>query len=121
MINKLEDLDMYQLSMEIGDSIWNIFNKWPYIEKDTLGKQMVRATDSIALNIAEGFGRYHYKEFRNFCFYSRGSVLETKCCITKAKARQLINNEEYLILLKQLERVHMMLNKFIKTIGNSPT
>ena len=85
MIKKVEDLDMYQLSMEIGDNIWNIFNNWPYIEKDTLGKQMVRASDSIALNIAEGFGRYHFKELRNFCFYARGSLLETKCCITKAK------------------------------------
>ena len=40
--------------------------------------QFVEAADSISANIAEGYGRYFYKDRRVFCYYSRGSILETK-------------------------------------------
>lgn len=75
---KLEELNVYNLSMELGEIIWGIVEKWNYFEKDTIGKQLVRAADSIAANIAEGYGRYHFKENKQFCFYSRGSLFETK-------------------------------------------
>jgi len=37
--------------------------------------------DSIAANLSEGFGRYHYKEKKNFSYYSIGSLYETKTWI----------------------------------------
>ncbi|MEJ5995551.1 four helix bundle protein [Pedobacter sp. Du54] len=45
---------------------------WDFCAKDTIGKQICRAADSISANIAEGYGRFHYKENKNFCYYSRG-------------------------------------------------
>jgi four helix bundle protein len=50
---KLEELKVYQLSMEIGDEIWNVVNKWDYFQKDTVGKQLIKAADSIAANLSE--------------------------------------------------------------------
>jgi four helix bundle protein len=35
--------------------------KWDYFLKDTIGKQLVKAADSVAANLSEGFGRYHFK------------------------------------------------------------
>jgi four helix bundle protein len=52
--------------------------------KDTIGKQLVKSTDSISAIISEGFGRYHFLENKNFCFYAHGSLFETKTWITKA-------------------------------------
>ena len=54
------------MAMEIGDKVWEIVDKWDYFNKDTLGKQFVKAADSMALNIAEGYGRFFYKENKNF-------------------------------------------------------
>jgi len=62
----LIDLEVYKVAMEIGNNIWEIVDKWDFFNKDTLGKQFVRAADSMALNIAEGYGRYFYKENKNF-------------------------------------------------------
>ncbi len=76
MVSKLEDLVAYQVAIEIGDEIYDLVVKWSFFDKDTLGKQIVRSADSIALNIAEGYGRFHFKENKNFCFYSRGSQFE---------------------------------------------
>ena len=64
---RLEELEVYKVAMEIGEMVWNIVAKWEYFEKKTLGAQFTDAADSIALNISEGYGRFHYKENKNFC------------------------------------------------------
>ncbi len=87
---KLEDLQVYQLSLEIGESVWKIVNTWDYFVKDTVGKQLIRSADSIAANISEGFGRYHYKDSKRFYYISRGSLFETKTWLEKSKNRKLI-------------------------------
>jgi four helix bundle protein len=74
----LEDLKVYNLAMELGEKVWGIVDKWNFFQKDTIGKQFVRAADSIAANLSEGFGRYHFKEAKNFSYYSRGSLYRNK-------------------------------------------
>ena len=81
---KLEELDVYRMAMEIGERVWAVADGWNFFAKDTVGKQLVRAADSIAANIAEGYGRYHYKENKLFCYYARGSLMETKTWLQKA-------------------------------------
>ena len=50
---KLEELQVYSLSMEMGEEIWVIVKEWDYFVRDTVGKQLVRAVDSIAANLSE--------------------------------------------------------------------
>ena len=83
---KLEELQVYQLSMQMAEEIWEIVIKWDYFTKDTIGKQLIKAADSIAANLSEGFGRFFYKEEKQFW----GSLYETKCWLTKA-LKQKIN------------------------------
>jgi four helix bundle protein len=116
---KLEELQVYQLSMEIGEEVWNIVIKWDYFSKDTIGKQLVRAVDSVSANLSEGFGRYHYKENKNFSYYSRGSLYETKTWLTKAHNRNLITEEKFQIFQKEINNIGVKLNNYIKTIGKS--
>src|SRR4051812_23479258 len=119
MVQKLEDLIAFQVAMEIGDEIWIVVNKWPFFEKDTLGKQITRSADSIALNIAEGYGRFHFKENKNFCYYARGSHFETQSALKKAKSRHLIDESTFEVIRQKLERFHKILNGYIKSIGSS--
>ena len=116
---KLEELQVYQLSMTVGERIWDIVIKWDYFVKDTVGKQLVKASDSIAANLSEGFGRYFYKENKQFCYYSRGSLFETKTWIRKAFNRKLIEEKIYLELSTDLETIGVKLNNYIKTIGKT--
>jgi four helix bundle protein len=74
----LEKLDVYNEAEFFSDKIWKIVESWYYFKKDTIGKQLVRAADSISANIAEGYGRYYYKKSKQFYFYARGSIQETK-------------------------------------------
>ena len=114
---ELEDLRVYNQAMDLGEEVWRIVLEWKYFEKDTMGKQLVKAADSIAANLSEGFGRYHYKETKNFSYYSRGSLFETKTWLTKAKNRELLSEEKFASLISEIDIIGKMLNKYIKSIG----
>ena len=118
MIIQLDDLDVYKLAMEIGEDIWQMVTDWPSFAKDTLGRQITRSADSIALNVAEGYGRFHFKENRNFCYIARGSNMETKSALQKAKNRGLINEIAFNAVHDKQQRFHKLLNAYIKSIGN---
>ncbi|RYU90389.1 four helix bundle protein [Mucilaginibacter terrigena] len=117
MGNRIEDLEIYTLSDNFSNKIWFLVSEWDYFAKDTVGKQIVRSADSISANIAEGFGRFHYKENKNFCYFSRGSLIETKGWLNKSRVRGLIGEDKYQELLKELETIHHKLNIYIKYIG----
>jgi four helix bundle protein len=115
----LEELKVYQLSMDLGEKIWAHVNKWDYFAKDTIGKQLIRAVDSVAANLSEGFGRYHYKEAKQFGYYSRGSLYETKTFLRKAYNRSLISKEEFDSYANEIKINGIKLNNYINSIGNS--
>lgn len=117
--NRIEDLEVYLLAEDFSNKIWNIVAKWDLFAKDVVGKQICRSADSIGANIAEGYGRYHYKDNKNFCYYSRGSILETKSFLRKMKNRNLLTPDGYLQLFNELENIHIKLNAYIKYIGKS--
>ena len=111
---KLEDLEIYQLALEVGDDVWNIVMNWQYFAQKTTGTQFVNAADSISANIAEGYGRFFYKDRKQFCDYSRGSLMETKNWVTKAHSRKLISREEFDTLVEKLKVLHFKLNNYIR-------
>ena len=82
-----------------------------------MGKQFVKAADSMALNIAEGYGRFFYKENKNFNYYSRGSAFESTSCLRKAVKRKLVTQEENILLRKLFETYFKLTNGYIKSIG----
>ena len=105
---------LYRISFQLSNYIWNLVLKWDFFPKDTIGKQLVRAIDSISSNIAEGFGRYGKKDKINFYRYSYGSIKETIDWIEKAKFRNLLKKDEYLYIQTQLELVPREVNSLIK-------
>jgi four helix bundle protein len=56
MKTDFERLRVYKLSEDLTDQIWELVVSWNQFARDTLGKQLVRAADSIGANIAEGVG-----------------------------------------------------------------
>ena len=114
---KLEDLEIYRLSMKLGEEIWEIVEKWDYFSKGTVGKQLVSASDSVSANISEGFGRFHFKETRQFSYFARGSLYETKTWLTKGYQRKLIDDNEFENLLKDIDILGVKLNNYINSIN----
>ena len=118
MPKKLKELEIYILAEHLSNQIWDIVKKWNYFERDTIGKQLVRAVDSIGANIAECHGRYHYKDKQKFGYYARGSFEETRSWLRKSHHRNLLNENEEEKINTYLESLGPKLNSFITALGN---
>ncbi len=75
-IRSVEELFVYQKAREFSRKISKLIKQLPEIEKFRLKDQMRRAKLSLTNNIAEGYGRFHYKENIQYCRQSRGSLFE---------------------------------------------
>jgi len=106
--------EVFKLSMEFSGRIWAIVKSWRSFDQETIGKQLVRAADSISANIKEGAGRYSFKERNQFYIYARGSLTESCCWLEKAYSRNLIKDEDYHFLHMVNRRILFQLNRIIR-------
>ncbi len=97
--------DVYKLAEKLSDMVWNGFDSWPTKVRSTSGYQIIRASDSISANLAEGYGRYSSADKKKFYYYSRGSFEETKAWLRKLYRRKIITEQvmkEYKITIDKL-------------------
>jgi four helix bundle protein len=87
---KFEKLIIWQKAMDFGEEINFITSKFPKKEIYNLSSQILRASDSIALNISEGAIEQSNAEFNRFLGYSVRSIAEVVTCLYKAKRRNYI-------------------------------
>jgi len=113
-MKKVYELDVYTLAEALSDMIWNDFDKWNSKIQKTMGYQIIRSGDSIAANIAEGYGRYTPPDRKKFYIYSRGSLEETKCWLRKLSRRNALTKTSITKYQKLLEELSPKLNAFIK-------
>ena len=113
MNTNFENLEVYKLSEKLSDLVWDIAIKWNYFAKDTVGKQLVKAVDSIGANIAEGSGRGSYSDNKRFVKIARGSLFESKHWLNKAFKRELIIENDYKEMLILVEELIPRLSAFV--------
>jgi four helix bundle protein len=118
--SNFENLQVYQLAEKLADGLWEIAHEWSDFARDTLGKQMLRAADSIGANIAEGTGRGSYQDNRRFVRVARGSLYETKHWLRRAYRQKLLSPEQTEDLKTILDNLCPMLNAYLKSIGPRP-
>jgi len=92
---KFENLIIWQMAMDFGESINKLSSRFPKSEMYNLSSQISRAVDSIALNISEGSIGQSKPEFRKFMGYSIRSLAEVVTCLHKAFKRNYITNQEF--------------------------
>jgi four helix bundle protein len=114
-----ETLAVYQLAERLADEVWTIVSKWAPLPSDTVGKQLIRAADSIGANIAEGVGRGSFPDNRRFVRIARGSLNETKYWLRRANKRGLLADEKVCLLKPMLDELAPRLNAYLKSIGRS--
>lgn len=92
---KFEKLIIWQKAMDFGEEINSIIKKFPQHEMYNLSSQILRASDSVALNISEGSIEQSNAEYNRFLGYSVRSIAEVVTCLYKAKRRNYINQDEF--------------------------
>lgn len=100
-----EDLDCYKLASQVFREAYRVVEILPPEEKYNLGDQLRRAATSILLNIAEGYGRYHYLDSLRFYYIARGSLMETLSALIACDDRKYTQSK----LERQRELCHSAL------------
>jgi four helix bundle protein len=112
-----ENLRVYGLSEQIADEVWGIVRRWDALARDTVGKQLIRAADSIGANIAEGSGRGSEHDYRRFLRIARGSLCETQHWLRRAFRRALLSAKQIECLKCLVEELAPALNSYLAAIG----
>lgn len=116
-IPDFEDLDVYKLAEKLANQVGFIVKEWDFFTKDTMGKQLVRAADSVCANIAEGRGRYNYQDNRRFVKIARGSLYETISLLRLAYARKLLGIEQVNKFQPIIDDLSPKLNAYLNSRG----
>jgi four helix bundle protein len=94
-----ENLQVYRLGEKPADEVWTVVTGWEQFAKATVGRQMVRAADSVGANIAEGSGRISFQDNRHFVRMARGSLNETKHWLRRAHRGGFMDSDTFVFFL----------------------
>jgi four helix bundle protein len=117
---RLEDLIVWQLANRLHGEIVQLSNRTSGPRDFRFFDQILSASRSISANIAEGFARYHPREFKRFLQYARGSVAELQVHLQEAEARHFISPELGVELQTLTRRIGAALTALITSIPPTP-
>ncbi len=115
-----ENLQVYRLGEKLADEVWTVVTGWEQFAKITVGRQMVRAADSVGANIAEGSRRRSFQDNRRFVRMARGSLNETKHWLRRAYSRGLLSTEDVKRIRPIIDELAPKLNAYPQSIGSIP-
>jgi four helix bundle protein len=116
-IKSFKELRIWQKGIEIVKDIYILTRKFPKEELYGLTSQMRRAAISMPSNIAEGFKRYHSKEYSQFLHITMGSAAELETQLIIAKELKMISEEELNIISEKLDHISKMISSLLNKIN----
>jgi len=112
-----EDLDVWQKAVDFADKVISTIDELNTDRKHfRLIEQMESAVTSIALNVAEGKGRFSKKEFIQFLYIARGSLFETITLMEIFKRKNWISDIQYVDFRNKGNEIGKMLSSLINSI-----
>ena len=118
-IKSFEDLDCWKMGRQLRNDVKELIKTFPEHEKYELVSQMRRASRSVTHNIAEGYGRFNFKENAEYCRVSRGSLYELLDQFITSKDEGYITEEEYINFKKQVNDCLAVLNGYINYLNKA--
>ncbi len=109
----MEEMEVFRRFVQVGDWVWNTVGRWKPFQRDTIGRQLVRAADSIGANLVEGDGRYGHADALHFFIIARASARETRYWLLRTKERGLIDAADCDSQIRLLESATQLLNRLI--------
>jgi four helix bundle protein len=109
-----EDFPVYKDAIKFIQEVDGFLESVPQKGNLRIIDQLQRASTSIVLNIAEGAGRYHKTDKRNFYVMARGSVYECVACFQILSSKKLISEEEHRAFYITLNNLAKQLSAMIR-------
>jgi four helix bundle protein len=113
---QFEKLEVYKRALDFVESIETLVASLKGKASYSLLDQLSRAALSIPLNIAEGNGRWHKAEKRQFFWIARGSAFECVPIIQVLYRKKLVTEQEHSAYYEQLDAISRMLTNLVKSV-----
>jgi four helix bundle protein len=111
-----ETLNCYKLALKLLTASYKLSDELPAYERFNLADQLRRSALSILLNIAEGYGRYHYLDKLRFFYFARGSLCETLSSFIAASSIGYITDDQLKWVRETENEAEKALNGYIHYI-----
>jgi four helix bundle protein len=115
-IRNFRDLDVWKIGKEIVLDIYRATAAFPRVEVYGLASQMRRASVSIPSNVAEGFNRFHNKEYRQFLFIALGSCAELETQVEISSDLGFVQRSIRDLIIEKLDHETRMLRNLLKKL-----
>lgn len=115
-LRSFEDLDVWKVGRDLRKNLYLVADRLPEKERYNLAAQIRSAAVSLTANVAEGFGRFHFKENVRFCRMARGSAYELLDHLIACKDQGYLNESDFQELRSKLSRFSQLLNGYIRSI-----
>ena len=115
-IRTYRDLDIWKSGINLVKEVYKLTEQFPKQEMYGLVAQMRRSAVSVPSNVAEGFRRYHNKEYKQFLYTTLGSCAELETQVTIARELKYIQQDKEAIMLEMLDHICRMISNLIKKL-----
>ena len=109
----MERMEFFRRFVAIANWAWGAVSDWKPLAQDTMGKQLIRACDSIGANLVEGDGRYSDPDAVHFFVIARASARETRYWLERAADRNILVRETANRQIQELTAATRALNQLI--------
>ena len=118
MVNSFRDIVAYQKAYALSLELHKVTLNFPKLEQHELANQLRRASKSVAMNIAEGFGRKSYgtiADFKRFVIIALGSNDEIRVQLDYCKDLGYISQEQHASYETACKEIGKLLSTILKT------
>ena len=118
-IKNFYELDAWKKAKGLTKDVYKVTGTFPTEEKYNIISQKRRAIVSVCNNIAEGFGRFFYKDKKRFYYQARGSIQEIQALLILSYELEYISKEIYTDLFARSISVLKLINGLISSVGGN--
>jgi four helix bundle protein len=111
-----EDLECYQLALEVMAMVHTFSKTLPADEKYDLYSQIRRASKNVTGNIAEAYGRYHYLDSLHYYSIARGELNETLSRLIEARVLEYLPQNEFELIYTLIRKTEQTLNGYMNYV-----
>jgi four helix bundle protein len=117
-IERFEDLEVWQASMALCSSVYQITNSEFFSRDFALRDQIRKSAISVPSNISEGFERDSKKQFLYFLVIAKGSCGELRTQVKIARMQNYIEDSVFTDMNEKCLSVSKQLKGFISYLNN---
>ena len=110
----IEQMEFFNQLETASDRIWALVRKWDWLATETVGKQLIKASDRICATLVEGDGRFTDRDAVHFFTMARGSARETRYWLRRAVLRELTSEDLGSSLMSEVVSATRQLNQLIR-------